>query len=879
MRLTSICLRNVGPFGSEGVRLAGISPGLNVVCETNEFGKSSILDALQLILYQPFSSTKADVKSRMHAASTDGFEGEIYFEVDGRQYCFWKRFLKRKGARLLDVSSGDILAVDRTAEEKLASLLRADVSQKGPSGLLWVKQGYSMEAVKDDGQIASRLEGELGTLIGGDRARTYLTRVNAELAEYLTPSGQEKKGGPLRRAREAVAATQSELDEALRRRDMTASIGAELSRVTADITRLTQDADMETAAQQIEQARADMTAARRFADSLELRQAKSTEAAAAAQRAATRQAEYISACVSFDKTREQLGLLDAQHEQSLEDLKTLKTQRTELRRSLSENETRRDELDRVRKRRDEIQRQTQRLETLQKDQQRLGACLEHYAALKSKQARLTEHLSDLPALTRADVESLRRAADEVQQYDIELTALSTPLYLELTEAGAGKVTLGENILSSGPVELTGGSALKIAGIGEIRSDERQLRETRRNLDRARQTQADLLAQFSVSDAAEAATIADQRHELEESRKHITAEMARLAPEGLSAIETAFHSAESEIRDLADHLEDTQAEASEAEDRDEDIDIGERLRTERAKLEVLDDALAAARQTLAKTQAEQARLKEKLTGLNLPRDLTARTAGAEKLAGETLDAEAKARALRADTEALKASAPEHSLDLLQARLTRLEAAAETARQELETLKTNAARLQARREAAFEGGDAEGVVALLEARLETEQDELARRNREKDVRVLLRDTLVETQTRLREAYTAPVMAELAPLLSRVFPGARAELGDALGVDSVLRQGKLEKIAQLSGGTQEQFAILTRLAYARLLARSGASAPVILDDALVYADDARRDAMFDVLGLVSSGETPIQILYLSCHSGATRHLGGNRITPQPW
>ena len=217
--------------------------------------------------------------------------------------------------------------------------------------------------------------------------------------------------------------------------------------------------------------------------------------------------------------------------------------------------------------------------------------------------------------------------------------------------------------------------------------------------------------------------------------------------------------------------------------------------------------------------------------------------------------------------------------MQARLTRLEAAAETARQELETLKTNAARLQARREAAFEGGDAEGVVALLEARLETEQDELARRNREKDVRVLLRDTLVETQTRLREAYTAPVMAELAPLLSRVFPGARAELGDALGVDSVLRQGKLEKIAQLSGGTQEQFAILTRLAYARLLARSGASAPVILDDALVYADDARRDAMFDVLGLVSSGETPIQILYLSCHSGATRHLGGNRITPQPW
>jgi len=86
-------------------------------------------------------------------------------------------------------------------------------------------------------------------------------------------------------------------------------------------------------------------------------------------------------------------------------------------------------------------------------------------------------------------------------------------------------------------------------------------------------------------------------------------------------------------------------------------------------------------------------------------------------------------------------------------------------------------------------------------------------------------------------------------------------------------------LSGGTQEQFAILTRLAYARLLARGGAGAPVILDDALVYADDARRSAMFDVLRMVSSGDLPIQIVYLSCHAGATAPLGGTRITPQPW
>ena len=145
--------------------------------------------------------------------------------------------------------------------------------------------------------------------------------------------------------------------------------------------------------------------------------------------------------------------------------------------------------------------------------------------------------------------------------------------------------------------------------------------------------------------------------------------------------------------------------------------------------------------------------------------------------------------------------------------------------------------------------------------------------------MRDTLIATQTRLRDAYTAPVTAELTPLLVSSFPGAQAGLSEHLGVDTVERNGKIEALTQLSGGTQEQFAILTRLAYARLLAKSGASAPVILDDALVYADDARRDAMFDVLTIVSSGERPIQIIYLSCHAGATTNLGGTRLTPRAW
>lgn len=243
MRIKSISFRNVGPFGAKGIRLEGFTPELNVVCETNEFGKSTILKVLKFLLFKPYSAMSKDIKDVRTADSIEGVEGEIAFSSEGRDYIFFKRFLKQKGARLKDARSGEVLAVDRSAEEALAKILRADRFQGGPSGLLWVQQGTSMDGVSDDGQIASRLEGELGTLIGGERARDYLLRVETELGEVLTRTGQEKKTGPLRAARDVVEKTSEKLIEANRQRDLTVSIGAELTKVRSEIERLEREAE------------------------------------------------------------------------------------------------------------------------------------------------------------------------------------------------------------------------------------------------------------------------------------------------------------------------------------------------------------------------------------------------------------------------------------------------------------------------------------------------------------------------------------------------------------------------------------------------------------------------------------------------------------
>ena len=875
MRIKSLSFRNVGPFGAEGVRLEGFTPGLNVVCETNEFGKSTVLRALEMVLFKPFSSADKHIKALRTANCEDGPEGEIMFSSEGKDYRFTKRFLKSKGARLQDAQTHQDIAIDRAAEEALATLLRSDKFEGGPSGLLWVRQGMSMDGIADNGQIASRLEGELGTLVGGERARDYLERVTRELGEVLTASGKVKKSGALSTAQEAVRSTETELAEAIRLRDMTSSIGIELDRVTDDIERVSGEADHEDLAQQIATTREAMAQARQFADMLALVEAKQAQAVAAAERASTRQAEHISALVTYNDTAEKLKRAEANHVNETDKFKDLESRRSDIRAMIAEHEARQEEIFQARAKRDSLAQQSQRLDLLKQKLQHYHALLEQLSALEDEQAKLTDNISDLPSLTRADVETLRQIDNEIRQYEAELSAFSTRLYLDVAKHGQGKVTLDGKPLKTGPVELSGGQSLLIEGVGSLRSDDSRLQETTQQRDLAKENYTELLQRFGVLNVTEASKAADQRQALEADRKRVTADIARLAPEGRVAIETNFKMAETEARDLADLLETSEPDFN----MSDDTDILEQLRAQRAKLDVMDQALQLARQALAKSETEQARLRERLNGLNLATDDAKRKTQADALAGEKLKAESDVRAMSVDVETLKSRAPDQPLDMLTARLARLEQVAAQSRDRLESLKTKAAALQARRDAVFEGADAEATVSELEDRLAAQQEDLARQVRAKDVRLLLRDTLIETQTRLRDVYTAPVSQELAPLLSRVIPGAQAELGESLGVDTVLRDGKVEQIGQLSGGTQEQFSILTRLAYARLLARSGASAPVILDDALVYADDARRDAMFDVLGLVSSGEMPIQIIYLSCHAGATARLGGTRIIPQPW
>ncbi|MDP3318114.1 MAG: DNA-binding protein, partial [Bosea sp. (in: a-proteobacteria)] len=213
---------------------------------------------------------------------------------------------------------------------------------------------------------------------------------------------------------------------------------------------------------------------------------------------------------------------------------------------------------------------------------------------------------------------------------------------------------------------------------------------------------------------------------------------------------------------------------------------------------------------------------------------------------------------------------------EAKLRRMRSVLDGASAEIASLREEAAelngRIRARADAAVEEAWQEAAEKLGAA-----ERRVAALEREVALLTRLRASLEAARTEARDHYFAPVMTELRPLRGLLFEDATVTFDEeTLLPRTVSRNGLEEPVGVLSGGMREQLAVLTRLAFARLLAKDGQPAPVILDDALVYSDDDRIERMFDALHRQASGQ---QIIVFSCRQRAFAQLGGTILRMVPW
>lgn len=139
-------------------------------------------------------------------------------------------------------------------------------------------------------------------------------------------------------------------------------------------------------------------------------------------------------------------------------------------------------------------------------------------------------------------------------------------------------------------------------------------------------------------------------------------------------------------------------------------------------------------------------------------------------------------------------------------------------------------------------------------------------------VLREALSDAANEASRTFLAPVTARASRYIQQLLPGCDLSFNEELGLTGLTRAGIDESCGDLSRGTQEQLAILTRLAFADLLLEDGAPISLILDDPLVYSDDARLETMTDIL---QDASKRMQVILLTCRSKAFRHVEANRIT----
>jgi uncharacterized protein YhaN len=212
----------------------------------------------------------------------------------------------------------------------------------------------------------------------------------------------------------------------------------------------------------------------------------------------------------------------------------------------------------------------------------------------------------------------------------------------------------------------------------------------------------------------------------------------------------------------------------------------------------------------------------------------------------------------------------TIEEIDAQIKRLENAARTHQDETNRLCTEIAKSSA----TITASEGDGVEEELEnARAEESRLDSHVKHCEREVKVLrlLSEELRKAESEAKARYLGPVLTRVQPYLRVLLPGADLMLDEDLHIASLKRHGMAEEFAKLSEGTQEQIAVLTRLAFAELLLDQGRPATVILDDALVFSDDDRIERMFDIM---TRAAERVQIVVLTCRRRLFTRLGARML-----
>lgn len=889
MIITSIIVEGVGKFGTRS-EIAGLGSGVNILAAGNEFGKSTIFKAVRACLFERHNTKNEDVRNLASEGLSLPVTVTIGFDHADASYTLTKSFIKSASASLKRGSTE--IARNREADEKAWELLGISPGSgrsvdEAAFALLWVGQGQSFKAPEPTeaatGALNNAIQSEVGTLVGGERARAVLAKVRAELGQLVTDTGRPKSGGPLHSAIELSETRASELAEAEARLAVLERQLSELATKRSERQRLLDPADRARLHAELKSAEDDVTAGEEAAAIVATLEIAEQHSKVLSENAARSLADLITCRDAIDTDRQRGFELTAELDPILVQAKTAQEAAQKARDEIAT-------LDADIEKDEESERTLQRLARVVARSQGRPAIAARRAALEAFEERLRANKAALAGngVTAAAVTALDKIERDLAVLSARLEAASPEVLVEIGAAGAGKVLVDGRVAEGrathaavDPMTISIGD-LAVVHVTPSAASQKGDRDKRAEL----QAQlSSLLSKAGFASAADMRVSRVRRQELEGDAAGLSAEAKALQVEP-DAVPGLIEGLKTELAEI-DTLIGVELEQSglPALPSPEDIgrrqdDLRERRDDRRRKRKALEGALAAQGSVISTTSAKRAEinaLQNELQGrlqsnlLRLPDADRDRLIAAAEDAASSAGDKHRLKALALEEQRLKAPS-EQETERRTNRVTRLQGALQSQRNRLADLEKDIANLEGQIQSA--GGDGLGE----RAEVLREELALARRDAERtrarvDSLTLLRDTIEACYKEQRDRLNAPLRRHLQPFLNDVFPSAELELGDDFAITGIKRQGPgAENFERLSAGTQEQIAVLVRLAMGAMLGERGQPVPIILDDALVFSDDDRIEQMFDALTRAGQKQ---QVIVLTCRTRAFAALGGRPLS----
>ncbi len=844
--------------GVDNREIAFPDQGVVVVCGPNEIGKSSMLEALDLLLVYRDRSNHRDVKAVKPAHADVGAEVEAEMTTGPYRFVYRKRFHKKAKTELEIIAPKREQLSGDAAHERVEAMLAETLDTK-----LWdaqrVLQSASTNVVDLSGSDAlsralDAAAGETDATPSGDES-LLIDRVDAEYLKYFTGTGRPT--GVWKSAIDRVKAAHADADRWLL--------------AVEDVNdRVSRHESLSAALRDLEQSLTPATGrlevARKAHEGLadlreQLRQARLVATAAAATSSNSAAAYGQRRQLVDDGKRRgetllafQTTLAEAEQQEILAK-DGAAAAATAAERSAAA-------LDAAQERFDTAKASAQAC-VAREAADKLAGRVASIDRVEKELARFAGELAVI-TLTETAKAGIEQKWAEVQRLEAQMLAdvagveFTAPADLDITVDGR------PHTLAAGECWTQPASAaviVDVPGVLTVRIDPgASVVKLRADRDAAQQLLDRELAVAGVPDVEAARALDARRRELTDHRATQSAKL-----EGLCAGEdaTALSTQLAQLRAAAAEGEQIDPEAAAA----ELTASGEALGSVRAEAVEHQKAAAAAATVLASKITEATVARDRLRTAESEfvsvRDQLAMLRAAVSDEAVAAQATADADEQRVADEAVNALAMRYAAADPVAVEAELAAALQTV--ETITAQRDDTKLELHTLAAELGvigsEGRQGQLDEAQAELERARSEHSRIEGRATAAHLLRSTMIRHRDNTRQRYVQPYRAELERLGREVFGSSfEVDVDTELTIQTRTLDGCTVPFDSLSGGAKEQLGILARLAGAALVAKED-TVPVIIDDALGFSDPDRLDKMSAVFNTVGDRG---QLIVLTCTPG---------------